>query len=150
MPRWHRQIELDIHSHSALACPTRRSLDMIDDEYYARTVLRFQFQPKLLLNRIEEGRPGKFQESELVLPTGGHWVFSKTRMCCNGSVSNVCMCASPTAFISLLTCSTDILCTNLMGTLGSSLRYSTKTTRPPGFRAPRILVMTSKGYASSW
>ena len=30
---------------------------MIDDEYYARTVLRFQFQPKLLLNRIEEGRP---------------------------------------------------------------------------------------------
>jgi len=33
---------------------------MIDDEYYARTVLRFQFQPKLLLNRIEEGRPGKF------------------------------------------------------------------------------------------
>src|SRR6266480_5063522 len=62
MPRYHRQIELDIHSHSALACPTIRPLDMIDDEYYARTVLRFQFQPKLLLNRIEEGRPGEFRQ----------------------------------------------------------------------------------------
>jgi len=35
---------------------------MIDDEYYARTVLRFQFQPKLLLNRIEEGRPREFRQ----------------------------------------------------------------------------------------
>src|ERR1700731_1961129 len=55
-----RLIRHNRNKHSLLIF--RRFLDMIDGEYYARTVLRFQFQPKLLLNRIEEGRPGEFRQ----------------------------------------------------------------------------------------
>ena len=33
--------------------------------------------------------------------------------------------------ISFLTCASLILCSSLMGTRGSSLRYSTKAMRPP-------------------
>src|SRR5271157_4400414 len=66
---------------------------------------------------------------------GDQSCFSKITMCCDGRVSTVRTCLSPTAFISFLSWSTDILCTSLIGILGSSLRYSTKTTHPPGFSA---------------
>jgi hypothetical protein len=52
--------------------------------------------------------------------------------------------------ISLRTCASLILWRGRMSTLGSSARYSTTTSRPPGRNARTTLSITSKGYASSW
>ena len=46
---------------------------------------------------------------------------------------------------SLRTWASVILCKSLIGTLGSSLRYSTQTTRPPGFNARQMESIISIG-----
>ena len=39
---------------------------MVDDENLHRAFLRFQFQPKLLLKRREDGRPGRVGRGSVV------------------------------------------------------------------------------------
>ena len=59
-------------------------------------------------------------------------------MCCHGSTSIVCTQSSGSTDISRRTCISVILCSGLIGNAGSSPRYSTNTTRPPGFTARQI------------
>src|SRR5207248_11204126 len=66
---------------------------------------------------------------------GSSFFFSKTMMCCQGSVLIVSVCLSGKIDISLMTWRSLILWTSLIGTLGSSMRNSTNTSRPPGFSA---------------
>src|SRR5262245_15161622 len=69
--------------------------------------------------------------------------FSKIMMCCQGNTLLVSTCRSGCSAISLITCRTLILWTSLIGTFGSSRRYSTNTSRPPGLSALTIAWVIS-------
>src|SRR5204863_4412431 len=110
-----------------------------------------QLRPGLAL--LQAGLPRRRQRAPpagnpLVSPTPNHesrhvirprhFFLPKIAMCCQGSVPTVLTCDRPTTAISFLICSSDILWTSLIGTFGSSLRYSTRATRPSGLSAFRI------------
>ena len=67
----------------------------------------------------------------------------KMMMCWRGRVWIVSTHSSGCGLASFSTWSSDILCRRLIGTLGSSNRYSTKTNRPPSFRLLQILLIIS-------
>src|SRR5262249_25679967 len=69
--------------------------------------------------------------------------FSKIMMCCQGKTLLVSICRSGCSVISLRTCRSVILWTSLIGTFGSSRRYSTNTSRPPGLSALTIAWVIS-------
>src|SRR5439155_26335372 len=80
----------------------------------------------------------------------GFVVFSKTITCCHGNPSCVVTCLSGNGVISLTTCFSLILCTNLIGTASSSSRYSTNTSRPPVLSALTMAAVISYGWENSW
>jgi len=61
--------------------------------------------------------------------------LEKKMMCCQGRNSSDRWNFKPRGSSSERTSRTDILCSGWIGTLGSSLRNSTRTTRPSGFSA---------------
>ena len=77
-------------------------------------------------------------------------VFLKMMMCCRGSTEIVSTHSSGCGVASFKTCSWDILCSSLIGTFGSSIRYSTNAMRPPGFSALQMFFIISYGCENSW
>src|SRR5262249_2711827 len=94
-------------------------------------------------NRQEQEKKGRLCEKH----------YSRTlkiRMCWRGSDSSTFASANPSASTSIFASATDILCSNLIGTVGSSLRYSTSTMRPPGLSAVRSFRSIACGCENSW
>ena len=76
--------------------------------------------------------------------------FSKIMRCCQGSVVLFTLTnLRPRGSSSFRACTTVILCNGLIGTFGSSPRYSTRARRPPGLRDHTIAVAISRGSANS-
>jgi len=74
-----------------------------------------------------------------------------TRRCCAGSVSIRSTSWKPAGVHSLRTWSTDMRCGGEMwSAVWSSARYSTRATRPSGFRASRIFASIGFGFWNSW
>lgn len=97
-----------------------------------------------LVKEVEEadGVPSAGDAEEVALigvqPGGkGHGVsaFSKIMRCCQGRSCLVPAHCNPAAAISFLAWASDILWRGLMGTVGSSARYSRRKMRPSGLRA---------------
>ena len=76
--------------------------------------------------------------------------FVKKMMCCQGRNSSERWNLKPNGSSSDRTSCTDILCNGWIGTLGSSLRNSTRTTRPSGFSASLMCRIIETGSENSW
>ncbi len=70
--------------------------------------------------------------------------------CCQGRNPWVTCHWNPTVSISLRAWASVILCNGLIGTDGSSARYSNRINRPPGRNARNIDRAISYGCENSW
>src|SRR5262249_41025948 len=95
---------------------------------------RQPIEPREQLRRVRQQRAFvRRQPPEGRLPPHHSPFFSKRMTRCHGSVPIVLTCFSEWIAISRLTWASLILWTTLIGTFSSSSRYSTNTSRPPGF-----------------